>query len=336
MTQAVYMPEPGKVLTVPENAAIVRCLAGDSIGGGTTSPAHTPLTSLGERQVRGGAATATVLTREDAWYWDKWFRPNGSNEWSTAYRNLETSEADNTWRALHDRTGFNPGGPFAALSSAPSLGLLWVLHYLANTTPRYRTPSGAHVPIHYVQHNTSGSLVGAYATNENVSWSPTHASGLFELWQAHYLAPAVNALRAEGKEVFIESMFFTAGGADTSAAAGTPGAANLGQNLEALLAAMGTRSGGRIPTVLLRPYATGSALFPDFAAAQTSFDASFDLFGDAMVDFVRMEGVPRVETWPGVHPTTDGLVMLAQRWADALNRLASRGARLVRVLGDLA
>lgn len=336
MTQALYMPGPGRTLTLPENAAVIRCLAGDSIGGGTNSPAHTPLTSLAETHVRGGVATSTVLYREDAFYWSKWFRLNGSAEWSTAYRNIEASEADNAWLALHDRTGFNPGGPFAALSSAPSLGLLWVMHYLTNAAPRYRTPSGRSLPIHYVQHNTSGSLVGPYATNENVTWSPTHASGLFELWQAHYLAPAVNALIAAGKQVFIESMFFTAGGADGSAAAGTPGAANLGQNLEALLAAMGTRSGGRIPTILLRPYLSVPATFPDWAAAQASFDAQFDAFGDPMTDYVRMDGIPRVETWPGIHPSSDGLVMLAQRWVEALNRLAARGARLVVVTEDLA
>jgi hypothetical protein len=333
MTQALYMPGPGRTLTLPENAAVIRCLAGDSLGGGTNAPASTLLADLREKHVRGGAPTSTVLYRDDAFYWSKWYRQDGSSEWSTAYRNVYTSEAENQWLALHDRTGFNQGAAVASLSNALSLGLLWVMHYFANAAPRYRTPSGRLLPIHYVQHNTSSSYVGPFATNTS-SWSPTHAAGLFELWQAHYLAPAVNALRAEGKQVFIESMFFTAGGADAATGAGTPGAGNLGQHLEQLLAAMGTRSGGRIPTVLVRPYQSHLPL--DWQAAQASFDASMDQFGDFFADYVRMDGIPRAETWPGVHPTSDGLVMFAQRWVEALNRLAARGARLVVVTEDLA
>jgi len=344
MTQAQYMPQPGTALKMPSNAAIIRILAGDSLSGGTSGAGlNTPISDLGETNVRGGAATTESIARGDAYYWDKWFRPNGSDLWSGEYRNLEASEAGNTWRALHERTGYNAGPSgattYADLTTPPSLGLLWVMHYFANALPRYEDGQGQRLPIYYLQHSTSSSLVGPYVTNENVSWSPTHATGLFEMWQANYVAPAVNALRAAGKEVFIESMFFTAGGADQSTAAGTPGAENVGQYLLDFLTAAGKRSGGRIPTVMVRPYYTGSVSFPLVEAdlAKASFDAVFDAFGDAWTDYIRMEGIPTVETTkPGIHPTADGLVMMAQRWADALGRLAARGARLVHVTGDLA
>lgn len=335
MTQAQYIPAPGETRVLGENAAVIRCVCGDSLAGGAPS-VDTPLADLNETSVRGGAATATVLYRPDAYFWNKWFRLDGSSEWSTAFRYTETAEAANAWEALHDRTGFNAGGPFAALASAPSMGLPWLVHYFANQLPQYRTGGGAALPIHYVHFGISSSLVGPYATNTNASWSPTHGDGGFEMWQATFLAPAVNALRAAGKDVFIESMLFTGGGADQSAAAGTPGAANLGQYLEALLAAMGARSGGRIPTVLVRPYETGSASFPGAAAAQASFDAQFDAFGSPDVDYIRLEGIPKEEAWPGIHPTTDGAVMVAQRYAQAMGRLVSRGARLVHVQADLA
>lgn len=338
MTQALYIPTPGVGgLTLPPNSAVIRCVCGDSLAGGTTSPAHTPLSDLKETHVRGGVPTTTVLYREDAYFWNKWFRVI-SGDWSTAYRYTETAEADNAWELLHDRAGFNSGGPFAALASAPSISLPWVIHYLANKLPRYRAANEqSYLPIHYVHFGISSSFVGPYATNTNASWSPTHNDGGFEMWQATFLAPAVNALRAQGKQVFIESMFYTAGGADSNNGAGTPGAANIGQNMEALLAAMGKRSGGRIPTVLIRPYPTGSATFPDYAAAQTSFDAQFDAFGDGFTDYIRMEGIPKTEaTWPGIHPTTDGLVMMAQRYVEAVGRLVSRGARLVAVKENLA
>jgi hypothetical protein len=341
MTQAQYMPQPGTALKLPANAAVIRMVAGDSLCSGTTSPANTPISDLGETHVRGGAATTASLERGDAYYWSKWFRQDGDTLWSAAYRNLYTSEADNEWLVLHERTGFHagPGGAtYADLGTAPSLGLPWVMHYFANAGPRYEDGQGQRLPIYYIQHGTSASLVGPFAT-ETSTWDPTEAAGLFELWQANYVAPAVNALRAAGKEVYIESMFFTAGGADQNDDAGYPGAENLGQNLLNLLTAMGKRSGGRIPTVMVRPFRTGSTSFPDAEAvlAKTSFDEVFDAFGDPFTDYVRMEGIPTTEaTKPGIHPTADGLVMMAQRWADALGRLAARGARLVHVTGDLA
>jgi hypothetical protein len=339
MSQALYIPTPGVgALSLPANAAVIRCICGDSLSGGTTAPANTPLSDLKETHTRGGAPTTTVLYREDAYFWNKWFRLNGSSQWSTEFRYTETAEAANAWELLHDRAGFNNGGPFAALASAPSISLPWMVHYFANQMPRYRdAATGERLPIHYVHFGISSSFVGAYATNTNASWSPTHNDGGFEMWQATFLAPAVNALRAAGKQVYIESMFFTGGGADSNNGAGTPGATNLGQNLEALLAAMGKRSGGRIPTVLIRPTFTGSASFPDYAAAQTSFDTQFDAFGDGFTDYIRMEGIPKTEaTWPGIHPTSDGLVMMAQRYSEALGRLVSRGARLVAVKENLA
>lgn len=343
MTQAQYIPQPGTALRLPTNAAVIRMLAGDSIGGGTTSPANTPVTDLGDTDVRGGAATGTAIYRNDAFYWSKYFRQNtaGTPAWSAAYRNLYASETDNTWLTLHDRTGWHagPGGAtYVDLGSAPSLGLLWCMHYFSNSMPRYVDSQGQRLPIHYIQHNSSAALVGPFAT-ETSTWDPTEAAGLFELWQAHYVAPAVNALRAAGKDVYIESMFFTAGGADQNDDVGYPGAENLGQNLLNLLTAMGKRSGGRIPSVLIRPFRTGATAFPDAEAvlAQASFDAIYDAFGDPFTDYVRMEGVPTAETdKPGIHPTADGIVMVAQRYAEAVGRLASRGARLVHVTGDLA
>jgi hypothetical protein len=349
MTQPYLMPAAGSWLTLPANAAVIRMLAGDSLAGGTVSPANTPISDLGEDSIRNGAAATTVQYAADAYYWDKWLRLDDDEEWSGMFRNLEASEAANAWAVLHDRTGYN-GGPaatapgaigtaYADLGDAPSLGLLWCMHHYSNVMPRYRTANGDRLPIHYLMHSTSSSLVGDYVTNENVTWSPTHATGLFEMWQANYVAPAVNALRAAGYEVFIESMFFTAGGADQSTAGGTPGAENLGQGLLNFLTAAGKRSGGRIPTVMVRPYYTAAVAFPLAEAdlAKDSFDAVFDAFGDAMTDYIRMEGIPTTEaTKPGIHPTADGLVMMAQRYAEAIGRLASRGARLVHVTGDLA
>lgn len=347
MTQARYIPQGGSTLTLPENAAIVRLVAGDSLCEGSTGTAQRLLSALKETEVRAGAAVTTPIYRQGAFFWNKWVRLIGG-VYSATYRTTLTSEADNAWEQLHDRTGWMSGTITADLASLNSLGLLWVIEYFANRMPQYRgNQSGQALPIYYIVNGAPSSVVGDAphtSAGDLLNWAPVNAAGAYERYMAHYVAPAVNALRADGKDVFIESMFFTGGGGDTATAAyaasngftSFAGATVLGQSLDEMLNAMALRTGGRVPAVLIRPYATGSANFADYTDAQVSFDAQFDAFGDGFVDYIHMEGVPRQETWPGIHPTSDGLVMMAQRYAEAVSRLASRGARLVHITEDLA
>lgn len=339
MTRPFHIPAPGASRGLEENAAVIRIIAGDSLAGGAPGTADQLVSALRETSVRDGVAAGTPIVATDAYFWNKVFRLI-SGTYSKAYRSTVTSESDNAWEALHERTGFNAGTLTSNLNSALSLGLPWVFHYLANSLPIYYS-NEARLPIHYIHYGVPSSFAGAFAANHPASWSPTYNDGAFEVLAGHYIAPAVNALRAAGKVVYIESMFFTAGGGDTGTDAslsltGVPAATAIGQSLDVFLAALGLRTGGRIPTILIRPYATGSALFPDHADGKTSFDAQFAAFTTPDTDYIRMEGVPRAEAWPGIHPTSDGLVMVAQRYAEALGRLAARGARLVRVSGDLA
>lgn len=339
MTKPIHMPAPGAVRHLESNAAVIRIITGDSLAGGAATPADQLISALRETSVRNGVAAGTPILATDAYFWNKVFRLI-SGTYAKTYRNTLASESDNAWEPLHERTGFNAGTLTSSLASALSLGMPWVFHHFAESLPMYWS-GGERLPIHYIHYGVPSSFAGAFAANHPASWSPTYNDGAFERLAAHYIAPAVNALRAQGKVVYIESMFFTAGGADSGTDAsltltGVPAANAVGQALDEILAALALRAGGRIPSVLIRPYATGSALFPDFADAQTSFDAQFAAFTTPDTDYIRMEGVPRAEAWPGVHPTSDGLVMVAQRYRAALGRLAANGARLVRVTGDLA
>lgn len=319
-----------EIVTLPRGSRVMRCIAGDS----TAGVLNCALTGLSQTSLRRDRPTTELVPSRTARFFSKWYHWNGT-AWVISERGLLTGEATYSFLPLTDHHGWRAPGTAANLTTALDVPLAWFIdQWSQRYLGRYVDPDGVEiVPNYVISAHTSSSV----ATNANpvITWDPAVNDSRYELWCENHYRPAVNLLMAEAKAanpeagVYVESMVFTAGGIDTGVLAN---AQALGRNMQRLLHAFERRQGGKVPTVLQRPYATGSGSFPFAAEAQTSFDAQFGAFADGPVDWYQMEGVSMQEEatfFPGVHPDANGASLQARRICEAIDRMAQRGQTML-------
>lgn len=351
----------GQQVVLPAGSRVVRVVAGDSLAGVLNCTRAT----LAQQAMRGNKPDATLVYQPRARYWSRWLLQDGSGDWVITDRTgTDTSGGSVTytpelysWLPLHDHAGWRAPSDATDLGTCTDIPLAWFLDYWAQQyLGQYiDVDTGQQIGIDYIIAGNTGSNVsptGTPSTSITNTWDPVVVDGVYAQLVEYGYVPAINALRAEAEAdmaarrknparssaatVFVESMLFTAGGYDSSNATY---AANLGANMQKLLHSFERDMGGKIPTVLLRPFNTGNAGFSHYAAAQASFDAQFGAFGDGPLDWVQAEGLSFQEeasAFPGIHPDANGASLFARRVCDAINRMAARGQTIVPISADLS
>lgn len=345
---------PGQTVVVPRGSRIVRLFGGDSVGSLFVQTAE-----LSAQSMRNNAGANEVVPRPRARFWSKWLHFDGAS-WVTTERLNTGAQAAYVWTPLHDHVGVDaPDALDVTAGTGTDLSSSWLFDFWAEKLlGRYVDQDGQRVGVDYVMYHRAGSRAfdtGVAAT----TWQDTVANGNYEIFADLYVKPALDALLLESRAelaalspdpavrvgpaanypqglVLVESLFFSLGGADTDTLAH---AQVLGESLQKIIYAMEADFGGRVPTVLVRPWDTGSATYTEHAAAQESFDLQFGSFGDPVSDFVHAEGCRMEEqavAFPGIHPTADGTSLLTRRVCDAVARMAARGATLVPVTAALS
>jgi hypothetical protein len=354
----------GEQVILPRGSKVVRLVFGDSIG-----QLNMTRELLSQQSMRGNKADTEVVYRPNARYFSKYFHNAGTAEapdWVVTERALTAGEATYNFEPLNDHVGLTAPSDAADLGSAVDLDLMWLLDVWSDEyCGTYIDQDGQEIGIDYIRCGVAGVSVGDTG-NGATTFAPSvpatgveYANGRYELLIDHYAKAGINLLRAEAAAelasnrryngdgnptVFVESMLFTAGGYDANDAGR---AAIVGASLQRIINAVERDLAGKIPTVLVRPYETGSSTFVEADAAIASFDAQFDEFGDGPVDWIRMEGCAFYEElevgvsevariFPGIHPLPDGASLMARRICDALNRMAVRGQTMLPITADLS
>jgi hypothetical protein len=371
------LPVRGAPVKLPRGSQILRVLHGDSLPATIDTNADivphpnsigVAISELVDQSSRGFAPADTVVYRNGANYWSKFFHFDGTNWVITRRTNTTTDEGDNIWTPLHDRAGWNLGAPFATLDLASATSVMWHLDVaMEQRGATYVDTDGRPLERNYLTFIASASK-NATSGNPVLTWdaSPT-VDSLTHRFKTYWFDPAVAALRTkaavearaawealptwsqlqrdprcidggvpETPVIVLDLVFYSTGGADTIVQAD---ANALGTNLGRVLNAQRRNYGGAAPTVLLRPFYTGSATFAYWSEAQASFDAAFDAFATPQLDYIRLdsdisfqeERLASGASIPGIHPDANGMPLMAQRIADAYDRMASRGARAVQL-----
>lgn len=332
-----------EVVVLPRGSRVARCVTGDSTAGplSPTASSSAAITTLSQTSLRRDRPTTELVYARTARFWSKWYYFNGTS-WVTSQRYLQAGEAAYSFIRLSDHHGWRAPVTAADLTTAQDIPLAWLVDtWSQRFLGRYVDTDGVEIVPDYVFGGFTSSSVATNA-NPNITWDPAVASSLYHLWTQRYYQAGINALLAEAQAVnpeaavYVESMTFTAGGIDTGVLAN---AQNLGVNLQKLLHAFERRQGGKVPTVLQRPYATGSGSFPYHAEAQLAFDAQFGDVADGPLDWYQMEGCSLQEeatAFPGVHPDANGASLQARRICEAIDRMAARGQTMVPITTALS
>lgn len=327
----------GEIVVLPRGSRVVRCLTGDSLAGplSPNAPSSAAISTLSQTSIRRDRPTTDVLASR-ARFWSKWYHWTGS-AWVITERVERVAEASYSFLPLTDHHGWRAPATAADLSTAQDLPLPWLIDYWSQRyLGRYVDWDGVEIVPDWIYSAHTQSSV-ALTANINTTWDPALADSLYYLWTDRYYRAGVSALLAEARAVnaqaavYVESMTFTAGGIDTATLVN---AQALGTRLQQRLHAFERRQGGKVPTVLQRPYATGNVAFPFHAEAQAAFDAQFGDVADGPLDWYQMEGCSMQEeatAFPGVHPDANGASLQARRICEAIDRMAARGQTMVPV-----
>lgn len=362
----VKLPRGSQIMRIVHGDSLAAPLDTNANIGTHPNSIGVAIAEMVDQSSRGFAPAATVVYRPGANYWSKFFHFDGTN-WVTGRRtNVATDEGDNVWTPLHDRAGWNIGASFATLDTAgvTAMSLMWHLDVaMEQRGVTYVDSDGKPLPRNYLTFSASSTKNAPFGT-ATATWDadPTldTLTPRFKNW---WFTPALAKLRTdaavqaraawealptwkqwegsascinggvpEAPVIVLDLVFYSTGGADTILLAD---AQNLGTNLGRVLQAQRRNYGGAAPTVLLRPFFTGNASFAYWAEAQASFDVAFDQFATPQLDYIRLdsdisfqeERLASGASIPGIHPDANGIAPMAQRIADAYDRMALRGAR---------
>lgn len=359
----------GQKVVLPRGARVVRVVSGDSIAG----VLNCTRTGLSQRSMRSDLADTVIQYRPNARYWSRWYCQDAGANWTilertrTATSGTPYSPNLYSWLPLNDHVGWRAPTVVADLTTGPDIPLAWLIDYWAERfLGRYVDITGAPVGVDYIIASHTGSGVAATVASPGPStsitntWDPVVVDGVYDQFVEYGYKPAVNALLLESRAelaaladpatrvgpasnhpqgvVFVESMLFTAGGQDTATLSY---AQSLGANIQRRLNQFEIDMGGKVPTILLRPFTAIAATLPYHAEAKVSFDAQFGEFGDGPLDWIQLEGCSLQEeteytVFPGIHPNANGASLMARRICDAINRMAARNQTLLPITAALS
>lgn len=341
----------GQTVTLPAHSRVIRLVFGDSNATGQ----FTTIAALAQQSLRKNKPVTEVVYRP-ARYYSKWLHWNGS-AWVITERSLHAPATVYTFEALSDHLSFTAPATPATLGTATGTHISFLMDTWAETQlGRYRDAvSGKPIePIYVV-----AGVPGAYMADSGsgaTTYQDGYTNGTYELLVDEYAKGAINLARTEALAsaaaargpaagtrdddvaVFVECLFWTAGGFDLQNAGYS---AAFGENCARLAYSIEDDLGGKVPTVWTRPWETDVTPYTEHVAAQASFDALFGVFGDAPYDFVRVEGSGKFQeqsstVFPGVHWQSNAASQIARRWCDAVNRMAARGCTLLPVTATLS